>query len=258
MSFPIISSNTLFHFTSNREYLIDILTNNFRPRYCLENHGCLIPDAISPHDLDVAIPMVCFCDIPLSNIGKHLDTYGKYGIGLTKDWEKIKGLNPILYVHQNSLLWKAIDNSGIAISKHLTEGKATEELIRGLTTLRFEYLKPYEGDFLRAGKIIPNVCYYDEREWRYVPQPPNKEYYRLQKYEFENVEKRKHANENLHDSATLKFTPDDIRYIIVEREDEILETMDEIMKLKGALYTYDQVRLLQTRIISAEQIREDF
>ena len=83
MSFPIISSNTLFHFINKREYLINILSNNFRPRYCFENLSCLYPNAGIPELLDNAVPMTCFCDIPLSNIGNNLATYGNYGLGLS-------------------------------------------------------------------------------------------------------------------------------------------------------------------------------
>lgn len=32
------------------------------------------------------------------------------------------------------------------------------------------YLKPYEGDFYRNGKKIKNVRFYNEREWRFVPE----------------------------------------------------------------------------------------
>lgn len=258
MTFPIISSNTLFHFTSKRDYLISILKNNFRPRYCLEDLTCLMPDALLPDLINIAIPMTCFCDIPLSNIGKHLNTYGKYGIGLTKKWGMKKGLNPILYVHKDSDLWKTIDENDKAILKYLNDGPASEEIIRGISTLRFNYLKPYEGNFPRNGEIIPNVRFYDEREWRFVPPSPNGEYYRLKKMDFDDLTKRQSSNDSLPESATLEFTPDDIRYIIVERESEILETMDKIMELKGEHYTYNQVKLLQTRIISAEQIQEDF
>ena len=54
-----ISSNSLFHFTSKRDYLINILKNEFIPRYVLEE----IP--LSKHlkrpKIESAIPMVCFC-----------------------------------------------------------------------------------------------------------------------------------------------------------------------------------------------------
>jgi hypothetical protein len=30
--------------------------------------------------------MVCFCDLPLSLIGKHLDEYGDFAIGLERHW----------------------------------------------------------------------------------------------------------------------------------------------------------------------------
>lgn len=76
-----LSANTLFHFTNNIDNIINILTNEFSPRYCMESFeflgGC---------DLEIAIPMVCFCDIPLSQIKNHIENYGGYAIGLSKEW----------------------------------------------------------------------------------------------------------------------------------------------------------------------------
>ena len=31
------------------------------------------------------------------------------------------------------------------------------------------YMKPYRGDLERRGKLIKNYVFYDEFEWRYVP-----------------------------------------------------------------------------------------
>ena len=48
--------------------------------------------------------MVCFCDIPLSDIAEHTQKYGNYAIGLKKTWAMEQGVTPILYVHDNSVL----------------------------------------------------------------------------------------------------------------------------------------------------------
>jgi len=91
-----LSSEALFHFVTNREYLVDILKNGFQPRYSLE----LLP--IPEKNIPVGILMKCFCDIPLGLIKKHLFSYGKYGIGISKDFSKKNGISPVLYVHDVS------------------------------------------------------------------------------------------------------------------------------------------------------------
>ena len=98
---PVISSNTLFHFTPKIERLKKILLNGFRPNYCMENL-----DAIQKKGEAVlnplAIPMVCFCDLPLSQISKHCVHYGNYGLGMKKDWAKDYGISPVIYVYQDA------------------------------------------------------------------------------------------------------------------------------------------------------------
>src|SRR5436190_20070413 len=103
-AYPVVSSNTLFHFTDKIEYLIGILTKNFRARYCLEVFEDSVGERIAEiaDDVNFAVPMVCFCDIPLSLTAKHLATYGYYGIGLTKQWAMSQRLSPLLYCHSMS------------------------------------------------------------------------------------------------------------------------------------------------------------
>ena len=81
-----LSANTLFHFTSSLDILISILTRDFIPRYSLENYNVLMPKINNRKGLEVGIPMVSFCDIPLSKVSQHIDIYGRYGIGLEKNW----------------------------------------------------------------------------------------------------------------------------------------------------------------------------
>jgi hypothetical protein len=76
-----LSANTLFHFTNSFDNLEGILTNEFYPRYCLENFDVILAELLDLREL--AIPMISFCDIPLSQIRKHVGYYGCYAIGLT-------------------------------------------------------------------------------------------------------------------------------------------------------------------------------
>jgi hypothetical protein len=255
MDFKSVSSNTLFHFTPKLEYLIDILKNDFRPRFC---HEILEDTLASPPDSwwNRAIPMTCFCDLTLSNTAQHLNTYGQYGIGMTKEWGKKMGLTPILYIHSNSPLVECVRTSITALS-HSVIGAHCEDdqevflrLSGGLEDL-INFVKPYTGSFDRNGSIIPDVRFYDEREWRYVPTQAEV----LSKPEYD----RRKADGLLgYGKAPLVFEPKDIRYIIVKNESEILTMYDRIAAEKGSKYSYDDVRLLQSRLISATQIREDF
>lgn len=79
-----LSSNSVIHFTNNKEALVGILQKNFKITYC--NEQILLADSV----VKIQVPMVSFCDIPLSKIKDHIDKYGNYGIGLTKNWAKKK------------------------------------------------------------------------------------------------------------------------------------------------------------------------
>lgn len=86
-------ASSLFHFTKNFETLTKIISGSkFRASYNIED----VSD-FYPNERYVAIPMVCFCDIPLKFISEHPMVYGDYGIGLKKEWGIGKGINPILY-----------------------------------------------------------------------------------------------------------------------------------------------------------------
>ncbi|HGF3751173.1 TPA: abortive infection system antitoxin AbiGi family protein, partial [Vibrio parahaemolyticus] len=98
-------SQTLFHFTKNLDFVKNILTDGFWPRYCLEDFSWYI------HNIDyIAFPMVCFCDIPLSRIKEHVGFYGEYGVGVTKEWAIANRLNPVSYLSRTSNYGSAVNN----------------------------------------------------------------------------------------------------------------------------------------------------
>jgi len=90
-----LSSNSLIHLTKEKQALIGILTENFKIKFCLENL------LTQKGNLKYAVPMVSFCDIPMSEIKDHVSKYGSYGIGLTKEWGQSNNLNPVFYVDRN-------------------------------------------------------------------------------------------------------------------------------------------------------------
>ena len=55
----------------------------------------------------------------------------------------------------------------------------------------------------------------------------------------------------------VSFNPDMINYIIVDKEDEVLDIKYKIEKIKGSSFSFDSVQKLTTRILSMERIRED-
>lgn len=175
-----ISADYLFHFTKKLENLASILRDGFTPNYCLENWQTLDENL-----LHIGIPMVCFCDIPELFIEPHKNKYGPYGIAMDKSWGIEKRITPITYVHKESYnysalqtIWKIYIENKEAIKRN---DFIAEVEIMGMKGKEYKYgvaehfqeafhslyflFKPYMGDDF-SGK---DVCFYDEREWRFYP-----------------------------------------------------------------------------------------
>jgi hypothetical protein len=251
----IISTNTVFHFTRSIDYLESILINDFYPRFSVEN---FIGTVLNIEDAEKAIPMVCFCDIPLAQIKKHTEKYGDYAIGLSKEWAMSKKVNPVLYTYPGADFSDKLREALLTSFEHEENGETnvTKEL-----QFAIQYIKPYEGKLWHRGKLSKkNVRFYDEREWRYIPsssQLPeplwlNKQH--CQPSKIEGLNKKISEKKKLR----LSFVPNDIKFIIVKNEKEVLSMLDKIIKIKRNKFSYEDVQILTTRIISMESIRENF
>jgi hypothetical protein len=250
----MISTETVFHFTSSKEILISILENDFYPNYCFER--CPLNKKV----LKGAFPMVSFCDIPLSQIEKHIETYGHYGIGLSKDWAREKGLGPVLYLTRKSILSRSIEDIVVNILKLDPHEESEVESMRLIgDSLRdtVRYMKPYEGKYLKEKMWQEEKKFYDEREWRYIPPKQPNIKFALTESEFQNPQIRSEANSNVR-RVTLSFKPPDIKYIILDKEAEILGFVTTLRNLKGQKYDRDIVNVVTTRVITCDQISKDF
>lgn len=267
-----LSANTLFQFTRSMDNIIGILKSGFKPKYCLED--------LSMFGLDeVAIPMTCFCDIPLSQIRNHIRTYGRYAIGLSKDWGMRNGISPIMYTYLSSESTKMLNTNlkmlhrGETKEVHKTiidavfdsnRNNSTALLVESISrqSAFLSYAKQYEGRFWRNGQYLDRpVRFYDEREWRFVPNFENtilngvKNI--LTKEQYLDPVFIEEANRQLQRNFSINFNPDDIRYIVVSKEEEVLPMTRHVTEIKSK-FTYAQQEVVKTRIISMEQILEDF
>jgi hypothetical protein len=244
-----ISSNSLIHLTKHKDALIGILTDNFRVKYCVEKLST--PVGI----LSYAVPMVSFCDIPLSEIKAHIQKYGSYGIGLTKRWGQSANLNPVFYVDKNSSIGKNYHEAFIELFKNKgLKVNAIEGINSNLLDV-FRYMKNYESDLERDDDIIRDYRFADEKEWRFVPTREQINYMVIRASAY--LKNKGGANEML-ENLRLYFEPEDIKYIIINHDHEIKEFIDILRNVKGTKYAYNDVERLVTRIITVEQILSDF
>lgn len=241
-----LSANTVFHFTEEKNDLINILQDNFHVKYCSEKIF------IGKRPLEFKVPMVCFCDIPLSEIKNHIDIYGPYGIGLSKDWAKRSRLNPVLYIDKGSLLSQSL----VDFTSHIVN--TTAETNQFKTQAFFDvlrYMKNYEGPLIRKNKIRRRKYRFtDEREWRYVPEYANNiPMFWTSRHppELCPIAKQDVA------ALRLRFEPNDIKYVIVKSESERTEFINHLRDAKETKYDPLDVDRLTSRILTNEQILAD-
>lgn len=206
--------------------------------------------------MKIAVPMVSFCDIPLSQIKDHIRKYGSYGIGLTKEWAKSNRLSPVQYVaadaHYTTSLREIINGT------HPTHGdwNKLSDLEKASFNLR-RFLKNYEGTLVRKGKSKSNYRFYDEREWRYVPDYCSDFPMVVDSKSYKTDAEKAHLNQKL-SKIRLKFTPEDIKYIIIASDKDIPNLIKFIRDKVGNRCSRLQEDRLITRMITRDQIEHDF
>lgn len=239
---PKLSTDELFHFTKF-DRLTNIIKEGFYPRYNLEH--TFLSDLFDRPSAIGCIPMVCFCDIPLSMVEYHSSKYGKCAIGLDKKWGELYGLNPVIYVHKNSRIGDAISALANSFSSYkssmISEGsdmkifQMISAFAKGLGQLSY-YVKQYERTedehYLIGSKKHSFIKgrFYDEREWRFVP-PVNsgEDFWLINTETMTKEEELNKANEKLK-KYSLNFGINDIKYIVcetVKEKEKLAEAISE-------------------------------
>ena len=248
--------NILFHFT-NKVALFAILRDTFKISYAREK-------IIGPTNRrEFAVPMVSFCDLKISELKKFInDDYGKFGIGLTKEWANRNNLNPVMYISRHCNVTDNLINGIDGIYRHLNSLNSMEEITNLNQDYKnimdiYRYIKNYDGELKRRNKPLnPNYRFADDREWRYVPDI-NIENIRpfIPISNIKTTEQKQELNATL-SHLNLPFQPEDIKYLIVEKEEDIIELINHLESVKGR-FDIQTRRRLASRILTIEQIQND-
>ncbi|HMJ46667.1 MAG TPA: abortive infection system antitoxin AbiGi family protein [Ferruginibacter sp.] len=243
-----ISTNSIIHYTNTLDKLKSIIKEGFRIKYCVEK---LLSKKRSYGN---AHPMISFCDIPLSDSVRHFDLYGNYGIGISKEWAKKYGINPVLYIDTDSRIGDALDNMQEKFEK--AKDVIPPEAFNVILMTKC-FSKNYKGP-LKRGKInIPDYKFYDEREWRFVP---TREDIQNEKISImaDVYEKDKDLYNNKLANYRYTFNHDDISYLIVKSTDEIPDMIEFLRNTFYKTLKISELDILLSKVCSTEQIIEDY
>ncbi len=242
---PKQSANSLFRFWKDSRWLFDAVEkNSMIPRY--------YPETVDYLDIDIfqiAYPMICFCDINFHKLGEHMKLYGGYGIAFSKQWGMQKGIQPLQYINKDSVLCKDFSRA----FRHALTAEYDDPTHNYMQTHMY-YMKPIQGMMPRDGEEL-NKNFTDEREWRYIPDVSMLGL--PQAVIDHDLASLDSCNDTIvyHDTCWLKFEPKDIKYIIVQTNEE-LDKLCAIIEEKSI--APEVKRKLFSRIIVWEESKEDF
>lgn len=240
----VVSSKTLYHFTKDYDTLIKILTSQgFWPKYCEEREWG------KDQKLSWAVPMVCFTDIPFKSLLTHMDWYGDYGFGMSKDWAIANGhISPILYL--NSMSSRILN----FISKR---GRPTS--IAQWTNSDFEFfslLKKYEGTTNDINGKPKKKILYDEREWRYIPAMTGVKDRFVPLKDGASLDiNKKDALNNVSLQYLATFSIHDVDFLLIHSEAERVQLFDDIDRIFSSENNNTRAAF-KSKIISREYLEQ--
>ena len=162
------------------------------------------------------------------------------------------GLNPITYISEASPFAKTFREAIEDVTKKIAKKGISEHQKRMFYLLA--HAKPLSGS-VAVGTSAVEKQFYLENEWRYVPDYSKIPCFCTRK-QHEDAKFLNFANKIARERCTLKFTPDDIRYIFVKADADIPGLVnfinDRLDKHPSA-----HLKILLSRITSLEWLSLD-
>jgi hypothetical protein len=234
-----ISAESLFHFTSLKNLRSILECKYFQVNYSEEQF------TFRGNRASHFVPMICFCDIPLTQTEDHIEEYDGFAIGLSKEWGIGHGFNPVFYINE-LVLTVTLENLSIGLQPN--------DFSKGAFEHTFAYLKPYRGLNLKNPAKKEKV-FYDEKEWRFVPYVTQFQDKVVNQIYWGKKPSMKVSNYiNGHRFFKKEFNVSDIRYIISKTEKEKSELL---MFLKNSEYL-DSLQNQTFKILTVNEIYGNF
>lgn len=193
------------------------------------------------NDVEIAFPMISFCDIALADMSDYLDKYGKYTIGFKREWGRQNKLSPVWYLDKKALSLREQIN---LFKKVMKKDPSTISDWEKKLWQTIAYTKNIAGKLIKYN--FESYRFYDERELRLVPPYQNlcdagiKPYMSKDDYE---AYKKANKKSSLIDKS-IPFEYDDISYILYSHKSQ----SNNVRSLFGnegdkiVFLCYDQVR----------------
>lgn len=271
-----IRTSCLFHFMREMDVLKSILKTGIIPNFCKEDLHYY------KRGLILGIPMVSFCDIPLTRTTDFKERYGEFAIGLSKEWAIKNRINPILYVNDLSILTSLgfLNTYRLSLEEEVKKHGGDDTSIpldfspKSLEGIKYFFnrnnareavysLYGYVKKYISPGKEGEQVNYL-ENEWRYVVTGSGIDWkWSEDEYtKWRGAGKKPEPSKALKDNK-LKFGVEDVSYVIVESDGQIAEMVDYIQSLtcvggNEETISDEDRKILLTKIISQERIGADF
>jgi len=212
------SENKIIHITKEFETLKRILSSNYLKLF-FSIEDFLFNDKIVSK---AAHPMISFSEYKLSTINNEKITYGKYGLGFSKEWAKVNNIGPVLYVGPTSIAAKGMKDLLIARRKTKNEklpGKIRLAIMELKTFMKNE--EGYNSYFKQE-----NFNFKSENEWRFVPKKSQIDNYLISQNQRTYLRNKDKHNKML-EKYPLKFRKEDIQIVFVSNQSE----RDELAKI---------------------------
>lgn len=254
------SANTLFNFMGEFEYLEKAIMNQeLYPRYNVEDVKYLGLSSKETRINNIAMPMLCFCDIKLHQIKAHIRNYGSFGVGINKQWgSQAQGIQPISYINPQSPLRGDLT----AALRDVIFNENGDANANGLLT-QLKFSKPLYGSMSREEKTT-QMNFHDEHEWRFIPKIEENDAFAFL-HDGDSDYQRWMTGEgikNLSDTLMgsthdygIQIMPQYINYIFVSNESFVRKIIDDIDRLD--IEKADK-QLLMTKIVNLERLEGDW